>query len=266
MNYGMHVAASGVLVNSHRMDVLANNLANVNTPGFKPQFSDVQQRLPERLEDGPFDPEVAQRMLEQLGGGVFASRHQTSFAAGGLVQTGKDLDVALGSADTFFVVQRTDPATGEQGLSLTRNGRFDRNAQGEMVITGTNHRVLDAQDKPIVIPVEASAIRVSAQGEISFSDGAGGNLGGTQFQVARADTSALEHQGGGLYTMTAGDTRALVENPLVHQGAYEGSGTNAIQTMMQIVSATKAATGNANMIRYHDQMLNQSINTFARVS
>ena len=66
--------------------------------------------------------------------------------------------------------------------------------------------------------------------------------------------------------VTAGDSRELIEVPNMEPAHYEASGTSAIQTMMQIVSATKAATGNANMIRYHDQMLNASVNTFARVA
>lgn len=265
MNYGMHVSASGVLVNAHRMDVLSNNLANVNTPGFKPQFSDLQARLPENLEDGPFDPGVAKRMLEQIGGGIFAARHQTDFSPGPQVQTGKQLDVALASADTFFVVQASDPKTGQQGVQLTRDGRFHTNDAGELV-TNAGHRVLDDRDKPIRVPSGMTVTTISKQGEMSFRDGVGNNLGQAQLQVARVDTAGLEHRGAGMFAMVLGDTRKPAENPDVHQRSIEGSGTNAITTMMEIVAATKAATGNANMIRYHDQMLNQSINTFARIS
>ncbi|MFI4860634.1 MAG: flagellar hook-basal body protein [Phycisphaerales bacterium JB063] len=265
MNYGMHVAASGVLVNSHRLDVLANNLANVNTPGFKPQFSDVQERLPERLEDGPYEPGVARRMLEQIGGGVYASQHQTNFEPGSLVQTGQDLDVALDSNDTFFVVQARDEKTGELSPHVTRDGRFQTNHEGE-IVTGSGARVLDGGDQPIRVPNGTTDIRISQQGDIQFYDKAENSLGQARLQVARVDTAGLEHRGAGLFAMVTGDTRQAVDTPVVHQGSYEGSGTNAITTMMEIVAATKAASGNANMIRYHDQMMNQSINTFARLA
>ena len=110
------------------------------------------------------------------------------------------------------------------------------------------------------------SVTVSSQGEIRFLGNNGVELGTSQFQVVTADTDGLEHAGEGLFAMTNGDTRRGVDNPDVRQYHYESSGTSPIQTMMQIVAATKAATGNANMIRYHDQMMNQSINTFARLS
>ncbi|MEM9414890.1 MAG: flagellar hook-basal body protein [Planctomycetota bacterium] len=265
MNYGMHVAASGVLVNSHRLDVLANNLANVNTAAFKPQFSDIQERLPERLEDGPFEPGVARRMLEQIGGGVFAGQHQTDFTPGELVQTGQQLDVALTSNDTFFVVRAIDAKTGQAVPHVTRDGRFQTNHEGE-IVTQSGAPVLDDRDKPIRVPGGTSTIRISSQGEITFVNETNGELGKARLQVARVDTAGLEHRGAGLFAMATGDTRQEVETPDVQQGSYEGSGTNAITTMMEIVAATKAASGNANMIRYHDQMMNQSINTFARIA
>jgi flagellar basal body rod protein FlgG len=94
----------------------------------------------------------------------------------------------------------------------------------------------------------------------------GNTVGVDQLQVAKADLATLKPAGENLFEMTAGDSRQIIEQPVMLPGHYESSGVNAITTMMDIVSATKAATGNANMIRYHDQMLNASINTFARVA
>ena len=264
MNYGMYVAASGVLVNSHRMDVLANNLANVNTPGFKPQLADIQARQPERIEDGPFDPDLSRQMLEQIGGGLFAAQHTTSYDAASIVDSGMELDVALTQANTFFAVQTADETTGELGVQLTRNGRFMRNDAGQ-ITTQAGHPVLGEGDVPITIPGGTSQISISNDGEVTFRGGDGEPVGSARLQVVTTDTTMLEHRGEGFFHMAAGDHRTPVEHPGVRQFHYEGSGTNAVSTMMEIVAATKAATGNANMIRYHDQMLNQSINTFARL-
>src|SRR5690606_13067862 len=69
MDYGLYLSAAGVLTNMHRTDVHANNLANVATTGFKPDFAVIRQRLPERLEDNIADV-PAHELLERLGGGV----------------------------------------------------------------------------------------------------------------------------------------------------------------------------------------------------
>ncbi len=264
MNYGMYVSASGVLVNSHRLDVLSNNLANINTPGFKPQIADVQSRDPEMIEDGTLDPELSRRMLEQLGGGVFAANHRTSFAVGALIDSGKELDVALTGSDTFFAVQAEDEQTGRSEVHLTRNGRF-RNADG-LIVSSAGHPVLDDGDSPIKIPAGTVNVDISSRGDVMFLDSHGNELGSATLQVVTADTASLEYRGKGLFDMTLGNTRKRADTPDVRQFHYEASGTSPIQTMMEIVAATKAATGNANMIRYHDQMMNQAINTFARLS
>src|SRR5690606_22674715 len=87
-----------------------------------------------------------------------------------------------------------------------------------------------------------------------------------RLQVARADTARLQHLGENLFEMLGGDSRELVESPGVKPRHYEASGTNAVSTMMDIVAATKAATGNANMIKYHDMIMDRTINTFGRVA
>jgi flagellar basal body rod protein FlgG len=263
MNYGLYLSASGVMVNAHRQDVLANNLANVNTAGFKPMFSDVRQRQAESLEDGPVDFGLSHQLLDKLGGGIFADDQRVAFKAGTPVQTGRELDAALTADNAFFVVQHTDPATGTQGVRLTRAGQFTTNAQGELV-TQTGHRVLNDRDQPI--NVGAAKAVIGRTGQVEMLDTWGNTVGVDQLQVAKADLATLKPAGENLFEMTAGDSRQIIEQPVMLPGHYESSGVNAITTMMDIVSATKAATGNANMIRYHDQMLNASINTFARVA
>ncbi|MEM1354257.1 MAG: flagellar hook-basal body complex protein [Planctomycetota bacterium] len=264
MNYGLYLSASGVMVNAHRQDVLSNNLANVNTTGFRPQFSDVRQRPPERIEDQVADFGVSQHMLERLGGGVYAGRHHTSFAAGAPVYSDRPLDAALTRGDSFFAVEQLDPNTGQPAIRLTRDGRFDVNAEGELV-TSSGHRVLDPNDRPIQITAGAS-VEFGPQGQVIQKDNQGVTIREDRLQVAQADTARLQHLGENLFEMLDGDSRELVAAPTIKPRHYEASGTNAVATMMQIVSATKAATGNANMIKYHDLMMDQSINTFGRVA
>ena len=263
MNYGLYLSASGVMVNSHRQDVLANNLANVNTAGFKPMFTDLRQRPAESLEDGPVDFGLSNALLDKLGGGVFADEQRVAFKAAAPVKTGHGLDAALTGDNAFFVVRHTDPAAGEAGVRLTRAGQFSTNAGGQLV-TQTGHVVLNDRDQPI--EVGAAKAVIGRTGQVQMVDSQGTTIGMEQLQIVRAELATLKLAGQNTFEMTAGDSREVIDTPVLLPGHYESSGTSAIQTMMQIVSATKAATGNAKLIQYHDQMLNASVNTFARVS
>ncbi len=263
MNYGLYLSASGVMVNAHRQDVLANNLANVNTAGFKPMYTDIRQRQAASMEDGPVDMGLSNALLDKLGGGVFAKEQRIAFKAGAPVMTGRDLDAALTDDNAFFVVRYNDPATGETGVRLTRAGQFTTNANGELV-TQTGYTVLNNDDEPIRVE-DARAI-IGRTGQIELLDGQGNTVGVDQLQIVKTDLATLKPGGENLFDMSAGDNRTRIESPVLLPGHYESSGVSAINAMMDIVSATKAATGNAKMIQYHDQMLNASINTFARVA
>ena len=263
MNYGLYLSASGVMVNSHRQDVLANNLANVNTAGFKPLFTDVRQRPAESIEDGPVDFGLSNALLDKLGGGIFGKDQRVSFTTGAPVKTDRDLDAALTSDNAFFVVKSTNPNTGQEDIRLTRAGKFTTNAAGALV-TQSGERVMNIDNEPI--EVNGARPVISRTGEITMLNARGEKLGNDQLQVVQADLATLKPSGKNLFEMTAGDSRVAIEKPVLLPGHYESSGTNAIATMMEIVAATKAATGNAKMIQYHDQMLNASINTFARLA
>lgn len=263
MNYGLHLSASGVMVNAHRQDVLANNLANVNTAGFKPQFTDVRQRPAESQENGPVDFGLSNALLDKLGGGIFGKEQRVSFTTGAPVKTDRDLDVALTTDNAFFAVQHTDARTGQTDIRLTRAGKFTTNASGELV-TQSGERVLNIDNEPIEISGAKPVI--GRTGEIRMLDTQGNVIGRDQLQVVQADLNSLKPMGKNLFEMRGGDSRIAIKQPILLPGHYESSGTSAINTMMEIVSATKAATGNAKMIQYHDQMLNASINTFARLA
>ena len=263
MNYGLYLSASGVMVNAHRQDVLSNNLANVNTAGFKPMFTDVRQRPAEAIEDGPVDFGLSNALLDKLGGGVFGDEQRIDFSNGASIQSNNPLDAALQQRNAFFVVEHIDPKTGEAGIRLTRAGQFMTNNDGELV-TQSGHRVLGINGQPIDIAGAQAEIR--NDGTVALLDNDGNQVGAEQMQVVSADLATLKPDGKNLFEMRGGDTRQPIDEPVLLPRHYEASGTSAIQIMQEIVSATKAATGNAKMIQYHDQMLNASINTFARLA
>lgn len=257
MNYGLYLSASGMMTNLYRQDVFANNLANVETAGFKQHVPTIKARAPASIEDN-LGINAAKPMLDKLGGGALAGPDRISFGAAKLTKTGNPLDAALTDKNTFFAVQSTDD-NGNPSVALTRNGDFSRNSEGQLV-TQTGHRVLNAQNQPINVPGNAP-VRINGAGQIIQDD-----QPVDQLQVARIEnTQQLSKQGGGLFTMEQPQQREVLENPAVKAGFVEASGVNPIKTLSQLISATKSATGNANMIRYHDRMMEQAVAQLGRV-
>lgn len=259
MNYGLYLSASGVLANTYRQDVFANNLANVETPGFKPDIPSLRQRDSEALEDQlGFDG--SNELMDRLGGGVLAAKQRINFAPGALRPTGNPLDVALTDKHQFFAVENID-ASGQTSVALTRDGRFTLNSAREL-ITQSGKRVLDSSDQPIVIEGEGVA-SIDKVGNVTLN---GQPI--SQIQVARIDNlDSLTKRGLGMFAFNGQDPRQAVPTEQIdlNQGYVESSGVDPIMAMMNVVAATKAVTGNANMIRYHDQILDRAVNTLGRV-
>jgi flagellar basal-body rod protein FlgF len=258
MNYGLYLSASGVLTNTYRQDVFANNLANVETVGFKPDMPSIRQREPESVED-LLGMDISNDIMDRLGGGVLAGTQRINFTPGTLQKTGNDLDVALQQKDHFFAVRSIDPGSGEARVRLTRDGRFTTNQANELV-TQSGHKVLDASDKPIAFTGDGKA-SITPDGKVMVN---GEEI--ARLQVAKvADLGRLTKVGDGQFAFDGQDPRTTVKSPQVRPGFVESSGVDPIKTMMQVVAATKAVTGNANMIRYHDQLLDRAVNTLGRV-
>jgi len=259
MNYGLYLSAGGVLTNSYRQDVLANNLANVNTVGFKPDLPSLQARGPEAAQrDAPLA--TSQQLLDRLGGGVLAGQQRTAFSVGAAQPTGRDLDAALTGQNQFFVVSATDPATGQPTTRLTRDGRFNVGTDGRLS-TITGHTVLGPDDQPIAV-APGVPVTLGADGRVFQNESPVG-----QIQItAVSDLAGIQKAGTNLFAFKDGDLRVPTDYPQLKVGALEGSATNAMGTMMQIIQATKAATSNARLIEYHDKMMDEAINTLGRVA
>jgi flagellar basal body rod protein FlgG len=261
MQQGMRISASGAMVALYRTDVAAANLANVNTVGFKPDAASPVSRVVVREEDDlPFLP--SDPLLEQLGAGVLSGPARTSFEQGPLQTTGNDLDVAI-EGEGFFLVSVATPE-GEE-TQLTRDGRLTRDDLGRLVQSASGLPVLSPGGGPIVLP--EGPVTIDAHGFLYDVDGAvTGQLG----VVSPPDPSQLTKRGEGLYSAPPPVLQSAIAQPLatgvrVHQGMVEGSAVDPIRALLAVTNAGKAVASNTRMIGYHDQLLNQAINTFARV-
>lgn len=258
MNYGLYLSASGALTNLYRQDVYANNLANVETTGFRPDVPTVLARDPEAWS-ATADPDVSNELLDRLGGGVWAGPQRVSLTVAALEETGRPLDAALTQPNAFFQVA-VPGAGGEIEVLLTRDGRFLPDAEGYLS-TQSGHRVLDDADRPIPLPVGA-VLRIDDTGRVLADGRPVARLGIS----AAADPSLLFKRGSNLLALTDPAARVPLDTVQVHGGAIETSGADPIATMMRLGEATKAATANLEMIRYHDLMLDRAVNTLGRIA
>jgi flagellar basal body rod protein FlgG len=259
MNYGLYLSAAGALTNMHRQDVLANNLANVNTVGFKPDSVLTRKRLPERLES-PGSTADPQWLLERLTGGQFLQPTRVSLTQGNLIATEGDLDLAL-EGDGLFLIG-DGRGTGPEQLRFTRDGRFTINPEGELVMVANGKRVLDRNELPIRLDRNAP-VRIDGRGVIVQNGSPVAELK----IVAAPDTELLAKAGDNLLRLIEG--AAMPEEPAsgrVRQGYTESSAVDPILTLNAMMNAAKAAQSNLRMIQYHDNVLSQMFGTFAKVA
>ena len=210
-----YIALSRLDAQQRTMDVIASNLANANTAGYKTErvlFSDylVSQK----------DTDVAP------GGRVLAFTQDRAtyrdHTAGSLTQTGNPLDLALGG-NGFFSVQTPS------GVRLTRSGSFALQADGTVVDSAGNS-LLDSGGSPIQLPPGDSKIQIAADGTISGASGQIGKVG----VVDVTDLNGLTPEGGKLFRSTV--PPQPVAQPKIVQGAIESSNVQPISeltTMMQ---------------------------------
>jgi flagellar basal body rod protein FlgG len=258
MNYGLYLSAAGAIASAHRQDVLANNLANINTVGFKPDAVDVRSRLPERAEF-PGNVLDAKHLLEQLGGGIYANPTRVELSQGALTRTEGDLDLAI-EGDGFFTVQ--DNSGPEQVRRLTRDGRFTLNSDAELVMAASGHRVLDRLNRPIRLD-PGQNVNILKDGRILQNGREVATLGFARPQ----DPASLIKAGHNLLRLDEGaELDAARPDGAIRQGFTEASAVNAITTLTSMMSAAKSVQSNLKMIQYHDNILGQAFNTFGRVA
>jgi flagellar basal body rod protein FlgG len=256
MNYGLYLSAQGAQAQSTRLDVISNNLANSGTSGFKKDLAIFQDNLPYDRAHGKHTNVPGN--LNDSTGGVSIASVVTDFENGSLQQTGGTFDLGL-AGPGFFQVEN-----GSQKL-LTRNGNFVVNNSGELVTEGSNLPVLSQSGGRIVIPGGISEVQIAPDGTvnaISLDGNQSASIGQIGvFQPASYDS--LEKIGNSMYVANSavGSADDSVE---IKQGFLEGSGTNSVSEMMQLIEASRTFETNMNMIKFHDDALGQLLQSAAR--
>src|SRR5215211_1086643 len=143
MPYGMYISAEGAAAQAQRLEVIANNMANVDTAGFKQDVPMFQARFAEAIQKG--QAQAGDGSINDIGGGVKVIGVETDYSPGQMKHTGNDLDLAIGGSG-FFQIRGDDGKT-----YLSRAGAFETNNQGKLVTQNGQRPVLDQQGAEITL-------------------------------------------------------------------------------------------------------------------
>lgn len=248
--------ATGMKAQSRNVDVIANNLANVNTVGFKKQdtvFADLIYQSLKKAGTLATQGTVVPTGIE-VGHGVRNVATPRRFDEGELQNTERELDIAM-QGDGFFQVDYLDGAE----TLYTRNGSFTLNRDGEIVTT-TGHRLIPA----ITVPQEAIQINIGIDGMVTAvnQDETVEELG--QIEIAKfVNPAGLASKGDNLFGETDASGDAQTGAPgadgrgTLLQGFIELSNANAVDEIVNMIKAQRAYELNSRVIRTADNMLSE---------
>jgi len=260
-------AASGMIAQQNNVDTIANNLANVNTVGYKTEVNEFKSLLYQQLQTRTTSANGDEKPVgAQVGLGVRNAAITSQFTQGAFTASENITSFAI-SGSGFFGVQTAN------GVRYTRNGNFQFSIGngGNLVLSSTDgNPVLNSAGNPITLPAGyiASKVQVNASGQLTYPDAAnnqqpipGMQIGLWQFQ----NPSGLEKEGDTLYNVTAASggamneaTNANLDKSEVRQGYLEGSNVQVADEMVNLIIAQRAYEMNSKAITTADTMMQEA--------
>lgn len=262
---GFYISASGMTTSQAQMNITSNNLANTNTEGFKednPVFKAYPQEQLSRTNDnvqelpgGSLNAVIDKRPeIGPLNMGAASDGSYTDYSQGGFKQTGNPLDFAL-DGKGFFEVQLPDGTT-----AYTRSGDFKLNQNGE-IVTSQGYNVM-GEDGPLQLPQGPGQLNVTGNGQILNNNGESyGQIRVVQFE----NPQKLRKRGDTMFLQ--GENNEVIEdtqNVAVKHKVLEGSNTNPIDEMTEMVRVSRRYEMNQRSLSRQDQMLQQAIRQVGR--
>ncbi|MEM9883379.1 MAG: flagellar basal-body rod protein FlgG [Planctomycetota bacterium] len=254
----LHSAATGLNALSTELDVIANNLANVNTTAFKTQrvnFEDLiyQQKKQPGVENGNGDANPAGL---QVGLGTQISNTQFNFELGSAVETGRDLDVYI-EGDGFLEVQILSQQGG--GVGYTRAGNIFANADGELVLGNSQGPRIQPG---ITLPDEYRSVTISADGTVTVFDenDTASDVGQLQLTTF-VNKEGLKSVGGNVYIETDASGPPIQGSPgegslgTILQGHLENSNVDPVSELVSLIKTQRAFEMNSQTIQAADEVL-----------
>jgi flagellar hook protein FlgE len=275
---GMYSAISGLQTHQTMLDVVSNNLANVNTVGYKGSRVTFKDQLQQTLYGGSAEgPNTGGTNSAQVGLGVQLGSIDAVMGDGSLQATGNALDIAI-QGDGWFRVgmgdPSTTPATMPTELNYTRAGNFIRNDQGYLTtpegyyVMGRDTTTTPATDAYIQVPPGATAVAVGTNGDVSYIPGGGGTrtVGGTISLAKFPNNEGLLRLSGNRWAAHPSAGAEQVGTPdgttfgQTIGGTLEMSNVDLAQEFTSMIVAQRGFQANSKVISTADEMLQDLVN------
>jgi len=245
MIYGLYHSAAGMLTSEYQQNVLANNIANADTVGFKRDVPTFAERLPARQAGRRHGPSAVD--MAGLSGGLWLGRTYIDHSPGPKVATGNWHDIALDGAG-FLAVQ----ADGQR--QYTRDGRLELDRDGFLVAATDHAPVLGRGGLPIRLNPRGGTPSIDTQGRITQDGAVVAELELVDFE----DYAVLRKSGATRFTAPAGTEVAAAV--LVQSGFLENSGVQPVPELVSLMDAARAYQMNARMVTLQDETIGRLIN------
>ena len=262
---GLYTAASGMITETTRTAVIANNLANVNTTGYKRDRAldrEFEPMLIRRINDTEkakvtdfkgFSLDRRAPVVGTLGLGSYTQEIATDHAQGSMMTTGNPYDVAI-AGEGYFMINTPE------GTRYTRNGSFYRAANGNLV-TSEGRNVLDTRGRAINIPETAAGVIIGSRGNIYADGQLVGTLGFVQFN----DRRAVLKQGDSLYYAQEG-ARPQPATGTIEQGVLERSNAKVVNEMVDLINNYRVYEADSKAVTSQDTLLDHAVNEVGRLT
>ncbi|MFC3886445.1 flagellar hook-basal body protein [Bacillus songklensis] len=274
---GFYTATTGMLSQQRKSDMLTNNMANANTPGFKADQASLRafpEMLLQQLQSNGVPGKdksqwTGKKEVGLLNTGVYVQEVTPNFAQGDVRETGRRTDVALinrivpvneeGVKGTFFFTVRDE----NNSIRYTRNGNFTLDGQG-FLTTNEGLYVMDRNNQPIQL--QGTDFQINSQGTVMEN---GQSV--AQLNIAMTENAnSMMKEGNGLYrTDNELPLPSAFGNPAVsfdiQQGSLERSNVDVTQTMTELLSAYRAFEANQKIVQAYDRSMEKAANEIGRL-
>lgn len=300
---GLYTAAGGMITQQRRHDIITNNIANLNTAGYKEQTA-VSRSFPEMLIHLVNGGEgESSKAIGHLNTGVMVEEVLPNFTQGDLMETGRASDFALisnirvfeqvggeeveiafdasgrgesANGETIYQPQAFFTVLNEQGeYRYTRNGQFYVDAEGWLRTTD-GMRLVGTDGEPISLnapdPIPINQIRMTENGVLLDAE-SGDPIGDEQRQLLITqvnDPYQLVREGNGNFRLMdeAGDVAVALENPediSIQQGFIERSNVDPTESSVNLMTALRMYEANQKVIQYYDRSIDKAVNDIGRI-
>lgn len=260
----LYTAASGMTAQQLNVDTISNNMANVNTVGYKKETTNFKSLLYTQLQ-GPKEEAGTAPTTNQVGHGVRALANSRNYSAGTLQQTDNVTDVAI-IGEGFFAVDYN----GEEYYTRDGSFRFSmiEDEGSYALVTADGHPVLSTEDEPILIGTEVPVedLVIGTYGNVYYLDEEDIQMDVAQLKVVQfANRGGLEAKGSNLYGATPASGEPMLEEEgettvrsTLRTGYLEGSNVQIAEEMVNLIIAQRAYEINSTAIKTADDMMQQA--------